>query len=493
MLIPIKVPPGVYRNETELTSAGRWYDSNLVRWYQDAMQPMGGWAKLNDSAVTGRASGVYTWRQNDLTRWLAVGTEQKLYAYRAGQTQFDITPTGYSTGRASAEDFLGYGGQYYGTFNYGVARPDNSLTGILPATAWSLDNFGEVLIACANTDGVIYSWDLNTSNPAAAVHGSAPTSNQAIVVTEERFLFALGADGDPRKIAWADQESLTTWSSSPTNQAGDFNLQTTGSIVAGCRVKGSTLIFTTSDVHVAQYLGPPYVYGFQRAGISCGLIAINAVISFDVGAVWMSDSGFWMYDGYAKPLNCEVADYVFRDMNFNQKSKISALHNAEFGEVMWLYPSANSTENDRYVVWNYRENHWSIGAMDRTVGVHANIFRTPIMIGTDGYVYEHETGWDYDGASPYVESGPMQLGNGDNVMCATQLIPDERTAGDVQVKFKTRFYPNGDEQTFGPYSMSSPTDVRFTARQAKMRIEPIKNTAWRVGEMRIDASPGGKR
>jgi hypothetical protein len=490
-LIPITVPPGIFRSDTELESAGRWYDANLVRWYQTTMQPVGGWRKLSASAVTGRASGAHAWRDNNQGRWLAIGTEQKLYAYQGGVTRQDITPTGYSTGRADATQGTGYGAQDFGELAYGVARPVTALTGILPCTTWAMDNFGQFLVACANTDGKIYQWDLLTST--ATVATNAPTSNIGLMVTQERFLFALGAGGNPRKVQWADIESLTVWTPSATNQAGDFELQTSGTLVAGRRTRGGALLLTTTDAHFARYLGPPFVYGFEPVGTGCGLISANGIAAIDNGAAWMGESGFWMFDGYVKPLDCEVADYVYSDINFSQSSKIATLHNSDFGEVWWLYPSADSTENDRYVVWNYREQHWSIGRIERTVGVSQGIFNQPMMVSVDGYPYEHDVGYDYAGALPYVESGPAQFGAGDNTLIATSMIPDERTSGDVQVKFKTRYYPSSSETTFGPYSLSQPTDLRFSARQFKMRIEGARNAPWRVGTMRIDAVASGKR
>jgi hypothetical protein len=490
-LVPITIPPGVFRSDTELESAGRWYDANLVRWYQTTMQPIGGWRKRSTEAVTGRASGAHSWRDNIQGRWIAVGTEQKLYVYQGGTLRDDITPAGYSTGRADATQGIGFGVQNYSDYGYGVARPDTSATGILPATSWALDNFGQYLVACANTDGKIYQWDLATAT--ATVVTNAPTSNSSMMVTQERFLFALGAGGNPRKVQWCDIENITQWAPLATNQAGDFELQTSGTIIAGKRTRGGALILTTTDAHFARYLGPPYVYGFEPVGTGCGLVAANAVASVDAGAVWMGESGFWIFDGYVKPLDSEVSDFVYSDINISQASKISTLHNAEFGEVWWLYPSADSNENDRYVIWNYREMHWSIGTINRTVGITQGVFNLPMMISPDGYIYEHDVGYDYGGLLPFVESGPAQFGNGDNTLTATSMIPDERTQGDVQISFKTRYYPTSAESTFGPYTLSEPTDMRFSARQFKMRIEAVKNAPWRVGTMRIDAIEDGRR
>jgi len=200
-----------------------------------------------------------------------------------------------------------------------------------------------------------------------------------------------------------------------------------------------------------------------------------------------------MYDGSVKPLPSDVGDYVYRKMNRNQSSKVYAVHNGEFGEVLWFYPSAESTEVDSYVLYNYREGHWNVGTLARTAGTGRGAFDHPLLVSTDGYIYEHEVGFNYDSESLFCESGPVQIGAGDNLMAVKELIPDELNQGDVTATFKTRLYPNGVESSHGPYSMSNPTSVRFTARQVKMRVQSNGNNNWRVGTMRIDAAQGGRR
>jgi len=193
-------------------------------------------------------------------------------------------------------------------------------------------------------------------------------------------------------------------------------------------------------------------------------------------------------------LRSDVSDYVFSDFNYNQASKVNAVLNIEFFEVIWSYPSAASNECDRYVIWNYRENTWSIGSWARTTGVAAGVFDYPILIDPSGYVYDHEVGWNYDGASPYAETGPLEMGNGDRIMVARQVVPDEKTQGQVNVSFKTRFAPEGTESTFGPYTISSKyTDVRFSGRQVSFKVTGVQLADWRVGNFRLEAVPGGLR
>jgi hypothetical protein len=453
---------------------------------------MGGWRKRASGQMSGLCRGFITWRDNSANRWIAAGTHTKLYAMNEAGTLKEITPTGFTAGIADSLSKTGYGYSTYGTLAYGTARPDTGL--ITPATTWSMDTWGEYLIACSNADGKIYEWQLGFTTPTlAAAITNAPTGNKAVLVTAERIMFALGAGGNPRKVQWCDQENNTLWTPAGDNQAGDYELATPGTLLAGKRVKGVNLLFTDVDVHTAQYVGAPFVYGFEKAGSGCGLISAQAVAAIDTAAIWMSKSGFWIYDGYVKPLPSDVSDYVFGNINFNQASKVYAVHNSKFGEIWWYYPSSGSNENDSYVTYNYRENHWNIGTLARTAGTDAGVFANPLAVSTDGYIYEHEVGFAYDSASLYAESGPVQLGNGDNIMSVRQVIPDEQTLGEAVVSFKTRNYPTGTQSTFGPYTAANPTDVRFAARQVNMKVTGNTLADWRIGVMRLDAVPSGKR
>ena len=492
MYLPLKLPPGIYRNGTEYQAAGRWYDANLVRWYENTLRPMGGWRKRATGQMSGLCRGFITWRDNSANRWIAAGTHTKLYAMNEAGTLKEITPTGFTAGIADSLSKTGYGYSTYGSLAYGTARPDTGL--VTPATTWSMDTWGEYLIACSNADGKLYEWQLGFTTPTlAAAITNAPTGNKAVLVTAERIMFALGAGGNPRKVQWCDQENNTLWTPAGDNQAGDYELATPGTLLAGKRVKGVNLLFTDVDVHTAQYVGAPFVYGFEKAGSGCGLISAQSVAAIDTAAIWMSKAGFWIYDGYVKPLPSDVSDYVFGNINFNQSSKVYAVHNSKFGEIWWYYPSSGSNENDSYVTYNYREQHWNIGTLARTAGTDAGVFANPLAVSTDGYIYEHEVGFAYDSASLYAESGPVQLGNGDNIMSVRQVVPDEQTLGEAVVSFKTRNYPTGTQSTFGPYTAANPTDVRFAARQVNVKVTGNTLADWRIGVMRLDAVPSGKR
>lgn len=455
------------------------------------MRPIGGWRKRSSTQLNGLCRGILAWRTNGNVRWIGLGTHTKLYVMSESGTITDITPTtGFTPGNADATLNLGYGGGPYGLYNYGTARPDTGTA--TPATTWSLDNWGEYLLACSTSDGKILEWQLNTANKAAAVL-NAPTGNKAVMVTAERFVFALGADNNARKVAWSDQEDNTTWAASVTNQAGDIELETTGSIVAGKRLRGVNLIFTDVDVHTAQYQGAPFVYGFERIATGCGLISAQAVAAVESVAYWWSPSGFFMYDGFVRPLKCDLLDYVASNLSQAQRSKVYAVANNQFGEVWWFYPSSASTEVDSYISYNYREGHWMMGSLGRTAGTDRGVFTYPTMVSSDGYVYEHEVGTVYDGSIPFARSGPIELGDGDRVMVARQLIADEKTQGSVGIEFYTKFAPNGSEGSKTYTIDSIYTPVRFTGRQIEMKLTGDSLTDWRVGVMRLDVVPGGER
>ena len=490
-LIPLQIPKGQYRNGTDLMSQGRWRDINLVRWHEDALRPIGGWRQRGSVDLNGVARSMLAWEQNDGTRQLAAGTYNSLYVVNANGTTTDITPAGLTAGRVHATINTAFGGGFYGNEEYGIPRSDTET--IQPATIWSLENWGEYLLAMSPDDGKLYEWQLDTATNASLI-SNAPTDCTGMMVTEERFVVCFGAGGDPRKVQWSDQEDNTTWTPAATNQAGDINIQTNGTILTGLRTRGQSVILTTEDCHTMTYQGPPFVYGLERVGTSCGVISARAAASVDSGVIWMGQRGFFAYSGGSvQNLPCDVADYVFSSMNSDQRSKISCTVNNAWNEIWWFYPSKESKECDRYVAYDYAENIWMTGTMDRTAGVDRGVFRFPMFIGSDGTLYEHEIGYNYDSVIPYAETGPISIGSGDRLMKVLQLIPDEKTQGDVQAKFKARYYPNAEETEYGPFAMSNPTSVRFQGRQVRMRIEGNTDTDWRVGIMRIDARQGGRR
>lgn len=496
--LPLTLPPGVFNNGTLYQSKGRWYDSNLVRWYGTALGPIRGWTRKGSSVLAGLARAALGWRDNNKNAWIGVGTHSKLYVLNRLGAAFDITPVGLTIGRADATASGGYGSGPYGALTYGAGRSDTT-TAVNDATQWTLDTWGQDLVACSPDDRKIYEWVAPATGTKAARIGGSPACD-AIVVTAERFLFALGTDGsddDPRSVAWCDQENNTSWTPSSTNQAGSFPLQSAGRLMCGARVKGGTLLFTDVDTHIAIYIGGTLVYAFDRVADGCGIISRQGVATFDQMAAWMgADLNFWLWNGGAVvPIPCDVQDYIRQDINLVQKSKVIAVVNSAYSEIEFRYCSGGAREIDRCVVWNYQGNSWAIGRAARTCGIDkcGGIFPNPVLIASDGKIYDHENGWAYDNAAPYALSGPMELGSGDQVMHVTGLIPDDATVGDVAATFTVRRNPDDDGTDYGPYSLSSRTDTQFSGGLVQFKITAAELTDWRFGVARLDVMPGEGR
>jgi hypothetical protein len=297
-----------------------------------------------------------------------------------------------------------------------------------------------------------------------------------------------------KRVAWSDREDYNTWTAAATNEAGDIELQTSGTILAAVKTRGQSLILTDQDAHSMTYSGPPFVFGFQRVGTACGMISAGAYASVDAGVIWMGRRNFYIYSGgQVQEIPCEVADLVFSNINYDQASKVQAMVNSQWNEIWWVYQSQDASECDKYVAYDYVENIWTTGSIDRTAGVDRGVFRLPFLVKSDGVVYEHEVGFEYDGIAPFAETGPIAIGTGEQQISVTSVIPDEKTQGQVDLKFKSRLYPNATETEHGPFSPANPTSVRFQGRQIRMRVEGAQGADWRVGIMRLDARPGSKR
>lgn len=489
-LFPLQFPPGMYNNGTEYQGKGRWKDGNLVRFYEGTIQPIGGWRAKSTTTLTGLGRAIITWAINDSTvTWCAVGTESHLYAMTRGGVVYDITPDGFTSGMADAGAGGGYGGGLYGVGLYGTPRLDSST--IVEASMWTLDTFGQDLVGCMVGDGIIYEWALDSGAEAEAVD-NAPTAD-AIFVTSEGMLAALGAEGVPRRLKWSSQRNATLWAADATNSAGDYDLQTGGKLLQGIRTSGTHILLTTTDAWTMTYTPTDAVYSIKRVGDGCGGASRNSGLSIGNSVVWMGLNGFWIYNGFVVSLPCDVWDDVFNNINRQQMSKVTCYINTSFNEVTWNYPSGGSTEIDSTVTWNFKENHWTIGHFGRLAGCDRGIFQYPLQVSSDGYVYEHEVGNSYDSLMPYLESGPFDILDGSVVQYAQQLIPDELTQGQVTATFKIKFAPEDTETSFGPYTLSKYTDVRFCGRQARLRYDGAANASWRVGTPRLEVSPGGSR
>lgn len=492
------LPPGMVKPGTVYQARGRWYDGNLVRWFNGVLQAWGGWQQVTVSGdpvdLGGTAHGMYAWRRNNGAPVLALGTRDKLWVL-GGSSLVDATPGGFVAGQDDATQTTGaFGRGAFGRGPFGVG--DLTADYILPAQVWQFDNWGEDLLAWAGSDRKIYRY--RAALGTTEVLAGAPTNNAGVLVTPENSVVALGPDGAPRAVRWADPDDPEAWLPDIGNLAGDLLLRSEGRIVAGRATSREVLIWTDVDVHTMRFVGGEYVYGVQVLG-RASLMGSRAIAVFDDKAVWMGKRGFSAYDGEIRPMHLEVADYVFSDFNYGQASKVFAVPLHEYQEVIWFYPSSRSRHCDRYVAYNWLGGWSYVGQLERCAAVDVGVFPYPLMADHLGKLYRHELVSEYGRLSPsgqsltpYVESGPWEIGAGDRVMHITRYIPDEKTLGSVDLELITSFYPTGPESVVSGLTASETTPVRATGRQVRLRLREAV-PGWRVGTLRLDVTPGGLR
>jgi len=422
----------------------------------------------------------------------------------------------------------GWGAGAYGAG--GWADPADVTIAGAQLRIWSHDNWGEDLVMNVH-DGGIYYWDESGGLGARAValsslSGStkAPTIAKKVLVSDrDRHLIALGCDGefsigtqDPLLIRFSDQESLTDWESLTTNTAGSLRISTGSEIITGVKTKQQTVIFTDISVHVMQYIGPPFTFGINEVASGTSIMGQNSAVAVNDNVYWMGKEAFYVYNGTVQQIPCPVLEYVFDDFNYFQSEKVAAGHNSEHSEIWWFYPSSSSDNNDRYVIYNYAQNIWYYGALNRTAWIPRGVFGYPIAASADGYLYYHEFGINDGSQNPpvginsYIESNPVDLGDGDQFMFVSRVVPDltfRNSTGtpSVTLTLKAKDYPgNAFSDTTSQAatrSVSTPIEqytgeqfVRIRGRSIAFKIESDQaDTTWRLGTPRLEVRPDGRR
>jgi len=424
----------------------------------------------------------------------------------------------------------GWGAGLWGASTWGSAT---ALSETNQLRLWSHDAFGEDLIINPRNGGIFY-WDESNglSNPAVNITtlagaNLAPTKGiQTIVSDIDRHVIVLGADPivgsarsgsiDPLLIAFSDQESVTEWEPTSTNTAGSLRLSSGSQIVGGLRSRQETLIWTDTSLYSMQFVGAPFTFGINLINENVGLISPNGVVNAPDSVYWMARDGFYSYSGSVSRLTCSVLNYVLDDFNQGQAFKVVAFTNREFNEVGWFYPSGSSSENDRYVVYNYLEGAWSIGELSRTAWLDDGIFQKPRAAGKDSsvnYVYTHENSDDADGLpmdNVFIESGDIDIDDGEKFGFVKKIIPDVKffgdnsSAGQINFVLKTRNFPGDSLSTNSTNNVTSSTQqnyVRARSRQMVFRAQSDDDAAtglrtgfrWRLGANRFEIRPDGKR
>ena len=390
---------------------------------------------------------------------------------------------------------------------------------------WSHDNFGEDLIYNVR-DGGIYYWDKTNSSititrgvELSSLVGSnlAPTiAKQVLISDRDRHVIAFGCDPetdigtqDPLLIRFSDQENVLDWESTATNTAGDLRLGSGSEIITAVETRQQIIIFTDSSLYTMQYLGPPFTFGTQLISEATTIAGPLAAVAVEDQVFWMGLSEFYSFGGSVQRIPCSVRDYVFDNINENQLEKVTAGINAENTEIWWFYPSSGSTENDRYVVYNYQEQVWYYGTLDRTYWLDRGIFKYPIAASPDNYLYTHEFGFDDGSTMPaqaiqaYVRSSPMDMGDGEQFTFISRMIPDigfrnsTSTTPAVDITTRVRNYSGGNYLRTVTNQIASNTEqvnLRLRGRQFSILVESDETgVTWRLGSLRYDMRPDGRR
>jgi len=455
-------------------------------------------------------------------------------------------------GPASQSYGYGWGTDTWGAGGWGEASSATDVS--LEPGLWSLSNFGQVLIATI-ANGKTFTWNSGdasrlTTRASTTTAGFETTNNPTasrvtLVSPTTRHLIHLGTETtigdtstqDDMFIRFSDQENINLYTPTAINTAGTQRLQDGTKIIGSLKAKEVILIWTDNALYTMKFIGAPFTFGFEQVGTNCGLIGKNAAVEIDGVAFWMSNNGFFMYDGTVKSLACSVEDYVYDQADTTKGQQVYAGLNNQFTEVTWYYPSTNSEYNDQYVVYNYGEGFgkqipegvWYIGTEARTTWIDASVYPKPfatkfnssdtgtfpVIIGESGLgqtvLFEHEVGTDQvnpDGSTTtvtsFIKSYDFDLqaeGTAGEVFLAVRrFIPDFKDLqGNAKVTLAVKRYPQQSDTTtsLSPFTITSSTnkkDTRARGRFVNIKIENDSNSeTWRFGTMRLDIQPDGRR
>ena len=436
------------------------------------------------------------------------------------------------TGTDNAVAGLGYGA---GSFTAGVCAAGGrgwnqpTSTGASDFTSqitqWSLDNFGEDVVANRRGSS-IYLYDTDASATplratlvSGATNSTPTTVNSIIVSPNDRHLVCLGSNQfnttasptgtfDPMTVRWSNQEDITNWVPSLSSTAGETVLTDGTEIVGGVRSRNAINIWTDNSLWTMTFVGPPFTFQFQQLGSNCGLIAPHAAVDYDGISVWMGYDNFYVFDGQVKNLDCTVRRFIFDRLNRDQKDKIFCGINSEFKEVIWLYPSTDSEECDSYVIWSPSENYWTYGSSifttfaDKTV--FGNTITTGVTAGGNNLYNNEPAGVFTENGQPqssFIESADFDMADGNEIMFLSRVIPDfTLNDGALTFSIKTKDFPESPterEKPQPPHTVTNSTvkiDMRARGRQGRIRVScNAANTSWRWGSVRLAIQPDGRR
>jgi hypothetical protein len=437
----------------------------------------------------------------------------------------------------------GWGGNTNGVLS-GWGSPAPAGVGIgQQLRLWSQANFGEDLIINPR-GGSLYLFHIGatpnvfnraellspTSSGVYQTDANCPTVCNGVMVSDaSRFVVAFGCNDygssvlDPLLIRWSNQEDYTTWTPSITNQSGSYRLSHGSQIIASLQTRQEILVWTDASVYSMQYLGAPYVWGFQLLGDNISIISPNAAVTINNVTYWMGVDKFYMYSGRVETLPCAVRTYIFDDINTTQSYQAFSGTNEGFNEIWWFYCSANSTTVNKYVVYNHLERTWYYGNMPRTAWLDSPLRNTPMAAGYGGQLIYQEVGNDDGTTSPslpisaYCQSSDFDIGDGHNLGFAWRIIPDLTFDGSnvaqpsVNFTVRPRQNPGANygstdnptvtsansyvgQQTYNVQQFTEIVYIRIRGRQMAFRVESSDlGVAWQLGVPSVDVRPDGRR
>ena len=413
----------------------------------------------------------------------------------------------------------GYGILGYGEGGYGTGTEPISGTGIpINAVDWTMDNWGEVLIACP-LDGPIYRWNPTSGDPVALNIPNAPPVNEGMFVAmPQRQIVAWGSTftgiKDPLLIRWCEVNDYDQWIGTVVNQAGSYRIPKGSRIVQCIQGPQQGLVWTDLGCWSMQYAGPPYVYQFNEIGTGCGLIGRKAAASVNGIVYWMGPSQFFRLSGSGvEPIRCPVWDVVFQDLDINNLDKIRVAPNSRFGEITWYFPTiTNGGENEGYVKYNFILDQWDYGFdsdanpyVARSAWINESVLGPPIGAGLNQVIFQHETSPDADGVpmNSFFQTGYFALSEADVKMFIDQVWPDMKwgyfggaQGANINMTFYVTDYPGQPAIEYGPFVLTQETTFitpRFRGRLVSIRIDSNDiDSFWRLGNFRYRLQPDGR-
>jgi hypothetical protein len=502
MRVPIALAAGLVSDETTFSTPGVYADGSNVRFWNGRPEVIGGWASAFTDALTGTCRGVRAWTDNSGIANIAFGTHSALMVYKAGELA-DVTPVGLAAGSID-----GAGGPGFGTGDYGEGLYGANGAGQWYARTWSLQNYGESLIACPR-GGTAYLWSNNVASVATEIT-NAPDQIECILVTPERQLLAFGCneevstDYNGMCIRGSDIEDITNWTTATSN-AFEHILEGGGRIIAARMLGAYVAVWTDTGVHLGQFIGQTgQAYRFDPVAQNCGALGPNAVTVVNQTAYWITpDLQFysWALGSPPAPISCPIHRDFADNFVVSQSEKVFASAVTRFGEIWWHYPDArDGIENSRFVAFSVFTGAWFRGAMERTAFIDSGPTEYPLGVDGDGAVYWHENGHSANGGAItwFIETSAQYLSEAQQWVLVRGVWPDfEAQTGAISLTAYVREYPQGDARTKGPWTLSpnrSKKDFLFQGRVAALRFSGSSApTFMRFGKPSFDVENTGQK